>query len=400
MDIVLTLSFRSIRLHGLRSILATMGIIIGVVAIASMGMMGANLDQLVTSQLSSLGNVLVVRAYTGPATGFEGFGGGGGGGGTSVTISSANFQTIQRVAEKYGMVYFLYTTNDIITIRGDEGFATIYGMTPESISKTFTLRNGTFPRTTGTAVIGPSLADRWNLKVGDHIKIGNAESRQETIRVAGILEPRGLSVDLSSDNAIIAPDKWYTNFYGGEGQYDQVNVAVTNLDDIQAANDAINNTLNHRKNVVSIFDSSRLLSTISSAIGSITAFVMAIAGISLLVAAVAIFNVMMMSVTERTHEIGILRSIGTQKKEIRKMFLYESLILGIIGAFIGAALSLLIGYAVVLLLIGNTEFFFTLRSFIPIGEAILVGILVTVLSGAYPAWKASNLNPIEALRAE
>jgi hypothetical protein len=75
MDIVLTLSIRSIRLHGLRSILATMGIIIGVVAIASMGMMGANLDQMVTSQLSSLGNVLVVRAYTGPATGFEGFGG-------------------------------------------------------------------------------------------------------------------------------------------------------------------------------------------------------------------------------------------------------------------------------------------------------------------------------------
>ena len=82
------------------------------------------------------------------------------------------------------------------------------------------------------------------------------------------------------------------------------------------------------------------------------------------------------------------------------MFLYESLILGVIGAFIGAALSLLIGYTVVLLLVGNTEFFFTLQSFLPIGEAILVGILVTVLSGAYPAWKASNLNPIEALRAE
>ncbi|MDD1679938.1 MAG: ABC transporter permease [Methanomicrobiales archaeon] len=400
MDIVLTLSFRSIRLHGLRSILATLGIIIGVVAIASMGMMGANLDQLVTSQLSSLGNVLVVRAYTGPATGFEGLGGGGGGGGASSTLTSANFQTIQRVAEKYGTVYFLYTTNDIITIKGDEGFATIYGMTPESISKIFTLRNGTFPRTTGSAVIGPSLADRWDLKVGDHIKIGSAESSQETIRVAGILEPRGLSVDLNSDNAIIAPDKWYTNFYGGEGQYNQVNVAVTDIKDIQAANDAINNSLNHRKNVVSIFDSSRLLSTITSAIGSITAFVMAIAAISLLVAAVAIFNVMMMSVTERTHEIGILRSIGTQRKEIRKMFLYESLILGVIGAFIGAALSLLIGYTVVLLLVGNTEFFFTLQSFLPIGEAILVGILVTVLSGAYPAWKASNLNPIEALRAE
>jgi putative ABC transport system permease protein len=105
-------------------------------------------------------------------------------------------------------------------------------------------------------------------------------------------------------------------------------------------------------------------------------------------------------VTERVHEIGILRSIGTQRKEIRKMFLWESIILGVIGAGIGSILSLGIGYLITLAIVSNTQYFFTLQSLLPIGTGMAVGVLVTLLSGVYPAWKASNLNPIEALRAE
>jgi putative ABC transport system permease protein len=399
MDIIFTLSLRSIRLHSLRSLLASLGIIIGVVAIASIGIMGANLDLVVTSQLSSVGNVLVVRPYTGAGGGFGGFGGGGGGA-TAATLTRADFQDIQRVAGKYGTVYYLYVTSDLLTIRGIEGSATIYGMSTDAMTKVLPLQNGTYPKTTGSVMIGPTLADRWNLKVGDHIKIGREETGQDTVRVSGILKERGLSVDLSSDTAVIAPEKWYTSFYGGEGEYSQVNVVVSDINDLQAADNVINNTLNNRKNVVSIFDSGSLLSTISSTLGQITAFVTAIAAISLLVAAVAIFNVMMMSVTERVHEIGILRSIGTQRKEIRKMFLWESIILGVIGAVIGSIISLGIGYVITLVIVSNTEYFFTPQSLAPIGTATAVGILVTLLSGAYPAWKASNLNPIEALRAE
>ncbi len=398
MDIIVTLSLRSIRLHGLRSLLASLGIIIGVVSIASIGMMGANLDLVVTSQLSTVGNVLVVRPYTG-AGGFGGFGGGGGGA-TAATLTRTDYQDIQRVAGKYGTVYYLYVTSDLITFRNKEGSATIYGMNTEVMPKILPLQTGTYPRTTGSVMVGPTLADRFNLKVGDHLKIGRSETGQDTVRISGILKERGLSVDLSSDTAIIAPERWYTSFYGGEGEYDQVNVVVSDINDLQAAHDAINNSLNRRKNVVSIFDSGSLLATITTTLGQITAFVTAIAAISLLVAAVAIFNVMMMSVTERVHEIGILRSIGTQRKEIRKMFLWESAILGIIGAGIGSVLSLGIGYLITLVIVSDTEFFFTLQSLFPIVTAMVVGVLVTLLSGAYPAWKASNLNPIEALRAE
>jgi putative ABC transport system permease protein len=143
-----------------------------------------------------------------------------------------------------------------------------------------------------------------------------------------------------------------------------------------------------------------MIESVTSSLSTLTTFVMAIAGISLLVAAVSIFNVMMMSVTERIREIGILRSIGTHRGEIRKMFLYEATILGVVGAVIGAVASLTIGYFFVLGMVGTTDYFFAPGSLIYVPYAMTIGVVVCVVSGVYPAWKASNLDPIEALRAE
>ncbi|NYT16469.1 MAG: FtsX-like permease family protein, partial [Methanomicrobiales archaeon] len=102
----------------------------------------------------------------------------------------------------------------------------------------------------------------------------------------------------------------------------------------------------------------------------------------------------------RIREIGILRSIGTQRTEIRKMFIYEAGILGIIGAVIGAAMSVAIGWVVVLAMVGSTEYFLAPASLIYVPSAMLIGVIICVVSGVYPAWRASNLDPIEALRAE
>jgi putative ABC transport system permease protein len=107
-----------------------------------------------------------------------------------------------------------------------------------------------------------------------------------------------------------------------------------------------------------------------------------------------------MSVTERIKEIGVLRSIGTKRQEIRRMFLYEALILGLIGSGIGGVLSILGGYAVSLVMLQTTEYLFVPSSLIYIAYGIAFGIGTSLLSGLYPAWKASNLNPIEALRHE
>ncbi len=401
-DIIFRLALRSIRLHFLRSTLAVLGIVIGVVAIATMGMMGANMTLSVTEQLSEMGNVLVVtESREGGGGGMPGPGGPGGGSDDDDFIPEDQFKDIERIASKYGTVYALYSESDTIEVGDEKRRATIYGLDQEVIPEILGLASGAYPKSTSSVIIGPSLAGRLDLTLGSKIEIGDPdEGATTTVRVVGIIEERGISMDLNTDSAIIGSEKLFTGIYGGEGEYRQVNIILDDIDDAGNVSTEIEEQLNKKEEQVSVQDSSRMLENITETLGTMTTFVMAIAGISLLVAAVSIFNVMMMSVTERIREIGILRSIGTQKGEVRKMFIYESAILGGLGAVIGAVASLTIGWVVVLAMVGSTDYFFAPASlmYVPFGMAI--GFITCVLSGVYPAWSASNLDPIEALRAE
>jgi putative ABC transport system permease protein len=195
-------------------------------------------------------------------------------------------------------------------------------------------------------------------------------------------------------------DTWYTGEFGGGNVYDQVNVYLKDVGTLTEVEDAIDKKVNRNKDVVRISDSSSRITSISSTLSSLTMFILAIGSISLLVAATSIFNVMMMSVSERVQEIGILLSIGTEKGEIRRMFLYEALILGIIGAGIGGIMSIIIGYSVVSAMIGNTAYFFLPESIVYIPAGMIIGMIVCIVSGLYPAWRASNMDPIDALRSE
>ncbi|MDD1720049.1 MAG: FtsX-like permease family protein, partial [Methanoregulaceae archaeon] len=151
---------------------------------------------------------------------------------------------------------------------------------------------------------------------------------------------------------------------------------------------------------VSVTDSKATLATIYATFGTVTTFVTAIGGISMLVAGVSIFNIMMMSVNERIKEIGIMRSIGTRKKGVMSMFIYEAAIIGVVGSIIGGLLSILAGYGISALLLNTTKYLFTISSMLPVVEGILFGILICLACGIYPAWQAANLNPIDALRHE
>lgn len=396
-DIVLQLSLRNIRIHFLRSVLAALGIVIGVVAISSMGMMGANMTLSVKEELSRMANVVVITAASGPGGGPGGFGGGS----SDEKISEEEFRDIQKIGEKYGLVYVIYRESDTIEVGDKEGRSTIYGLDEDVTRRIFSLSEGAFPKSTSSVIVGPTLADRFDLKVGSRIKIGDEdEGPATTVRVVGILEERGMSADINSDMAIIGSEKLFTGIYGNEGEYDQVNLILNDINDSQKARTEILDKMNRKETTVNVQDSSRMLESITSTLGTMTTFVMAIAGISLLVAATSIFNVMMMSVTERVREIGIMRSIGAQKSEVRRMFLYESIVLGVVGAVIGAVLSLGIGWVVVLAMVGSTDYFFLPESLAYIPYAMLVGIAVCVLSGVYPAWRAADLDPVEALRAE
>jgi len=397
-DILLTLSARSIRLNMLRSILSALGITIGVIAISAMGMLGANMTSVVSAQMASMGNTMTVTEYTG------GGGGPGGMGGSSSDnsyITEKQYDDIYQIASKYGYVYPLYSESDTIYTKNDEkGRASIYGIAITDMKNELTVDNGTFPRSESDVLVGSELADRQDLEVGSKIKIGAEDESQIKVRVSGILAETGLSSSLRTDSAIVMSDDLYTSFYGGEGKYDQVTIRLYDINNSEVVRNALIGKLNKREDVISVSDSSSMASSITSSISTMVTFMQAIAAISLLVAAVSIFNVMMMSVTERINEIGILRSIGTQKDEVMRMFVYEASIIGLIGSTAGAILSFIVGFIVVALLIGDTTYFFEWGSimYLPIG--MVIGTVICIVTGLYPAWRAANMDPIEALRAD
>ena len=395
-DIFFDLSVRSVRLNFLRSILASIGIVIGVVAISSMGMLGTNMQLSVKSQLSSNVNTIIITSDVVRTTTTAG---------TPITSEGIDKSTLNDIKSAAGQndIVPIHRTNTQFTIGSTDGRGSIYGLDPNDIPKFLTLDQGTNIKGGTDALVGPNIASNFNMNIGSRIKIGqnNVSVVRPTVRVVGILAARGFASDgVNTDNAIIVPDTWYTDHYGGTDIYDQVNVILQNIDTINQTEAAIDDKVNRRTNIVRISDASSRLSSISSTLGTITTFILAIGSISLVVAAVSIFNVMMMSVKERVQEIGILLSIGTEKGEVRRMFLYEAFILGIIGAVVGGICSFVIGYSVVSAMIGNTSYFFLPDSLIYIPYGMIIGIVVCVVSGLYPAWKASNMDPIDALRSE
>ncbi len=398
-DIIFSLAVRNIRINLLRSILAALGITIGVIAIACMGMMGVNMTLSVTAELSKSNNVLVVNPYSGGG----GMGGppGGGGNDDEDYLTKKDLTNIEKAVARYGSVYPLYSTRDKISIGKDDYSTSMYGVEDTTMQTVLTLTNGSYPAGLHGILVGPDFADDYGVTIGSRLKIGDPdEPPQTSVRISGIIEERGMTMDMSTDRAIVMSDKLYTEIFGGDEEYNSIIVTLYDINDSDAARAAIEDQLNRRDDVVTVQDNSRMISSITSTISTLTTFVTAIAAISLLVAAVSIFNVMMMSVTERYREIGILRSIGTQKNEIRRMFVYEATIIGFVGAGIGTMLSLVFGYVFVEMMVGNTDYFFNPESlmYLPIGFTI--GVIICVLSGVFPAWRAADLDPIEAIRSE
>ncbi|PKL67988.1 MAG: ABC transporter permease [Methanomicrobiales archaeon HGW-Methanomicrobiales-1] len=394
-DIFFDLSVRSVRLNFLRSLLASVGIVIGVVAISSMGMLGANMQLSVKEQLSSNVNTIMISSDVVRTTTTAG---------TPVTSSGITKTQLSEIKSSAGsnIVIPLHRTSTQFTIGSTDGRGSVYGMDPNDIPKFLTIEEGDNIRGANDAIVGSGIASNFDLKVGSRIKIGQKdEASRPVVRVSGILAARGFASDgVNTDNAIIVPDDWYTDHYGDKDLYDQVNVIVKNVDTISDVEASIDDKVNRKSDVVRIQDASSRLTSITATLGTITTFILAIGGISLVVAAVSIFNVMMMSVNERVQEIGILLSIGTEKGEVRRMFLYEAFILGVIGAGVGGICSLVIGYSVVSAMIGNTAYFFLPDSIMYVPYGMIIGIVVCVVSGLYPAWKASNMDPIDALRSE
>ena len=368
---------RNIRLHWLRSLLAVIGIVIGVAAIASMGMLGNSLVLAVSDSLSDVGDSIVIYPY----------------GTEDDKITERQVKDIIS-ASGGNRVIPLYNKYDEITVGGDDGYASVYGLETDDMPFVLELGSGQWLKTSSGAMAGARLAEDYELKPGSRIKLGS-----ENLRIVGILEERGMGFDINPDNALFVNEKFFSSVYD-QKDYDQVIVKVSDLNTIDSVKEDIEKKLNRRDDVITAFDTKAILETILTTFGQITMFTTAIGGISLLVAGVSIFNVQMMSVTERIKEIGIIRSIGTQKSEVLKMFIYEAFILGFLGAALGAVFSFLGGYVAIFVMLQDTSYLFEPSTLIYIPFGMAFGIGTSLLSGLYPAWKAANLNPIEAIRHE
>ncbi len=376
------LARRNVSRHWLRSILAVTGIAIGVVAIATLGIMGNSINLMFNDMVSDVGDTITVSPATRSGT---------------TELTRRQVDDITRAVGTNRAIPFA-TTFDSVTVGETRSGAMIYAIPARDIPFLLDMEAGAYPKDTGSGcVIGKKLAENskdTGLKLGARATIGN-----ETLRVVGVLEERGMGFDINPDHAIVVPYSWYSNHYNKD-TYDQVIVKVRDVNDLDAVKEAIEQKMNRRENVVTVMDTRGILKEVFAAVDSITIFLMGIGAVSLIVAGVSILNVMLMSVTERIKEIGVLRSIGTRRSEVMRMFIYEALILGLVGAAIGGVLSFGTGYMMTAVFSGNPDYFFNPTSLLYIVFGMAFGIGMSAVSGIYPAWKAAHLNPIQALRHE
>ena len=367
------MAIRNLSRSQLRSALACLGILIGVLAIASLGIFGNVLSLGASDALGDIGNQVILTPNA--DAGIQ-------------TIDESTLTEIRRAAGETTVVP-LRTSGGLVEYAGGSTATTIYGIAePGGV---YTASEGRVPdRFRQGALVGASVAEDLSVRVGGTISVDG-----ETYRVVGVLTEVESFSPLSPNDAVFLPE----DAVGDGTGYDQVTLEADSGAAAAAAASEIDAAVNSREEVLDIFELASVTAEIDQFFSLLNSFLLGLGGISLVVAGVSILNVMLMSTVERREEIGVLRAVGVEKRDVMRMILVEAALLGVIGAAGGVLASIAI--VGLLYLVAPIDLWILLA---PSNAAYLVlafviGVAISVVSGLYPAWKAANERPVDALRS-
>ena len=405
----LRVALRSLSANKMRSGLTMLGIVIGVMAVIAMLSIGRGTQASITDQINSMGtNLLYVRAGSTSSSGVRSAEG------SAATLTKedaaaleglANIVAIAPQVESFGQLAYL----------GNNTNGRVIGVTPEYLDVMNTkLASGDFitaqnvTANSAVVVIGSEIAttlfDTAD-PVGQSIRING-----QTFRVIGVMESKGGTGFMNSDTQVYVPLTTAMTRLSRTGQYrggnsvSVINVKITDSSAQDAVIQAISEVLRERHHVqfeddFNITSQQDILNTASQVSGTLTIFLGGLAAISLIVGGIGIMNIMLVSVTERTREIGLRKAIGARRGDILFQFLTEAMILSLAGGLIGILLGAIIAQVISGVSVGSTS----LRTVVD-PDSVLLAIVfsagIGLFFGSYPANRAARLRPIEALRFE